>query len=270
MSSNEAENPAVRRQGAQNPGQPCRGKTRAGFCYSFPSCTWERTCLRSCTSPSSHGETIPLPPQRYQIPSKPSFPKLHLGTHLPAKLHFAIVEPMRSRYRINEPHLAHFVTSSIVAWLPVFTKAARCQILTDSLAYCREHKGLRIYGWVILDTHFHALLAAPDLSGTLSDLKRHTAQRLLDQLESERCEWLLHQLKFRRAAHKSESKHQIWQEGVHPQAIPSDEIMLQKLEYLHNNPVKRGLVAAPEHWRFSSAHEWCPGVETVLRCDSWR
>ncbi len=177
---------------------------------------------------------------------------------------------MRSRYRINEPNQAHFVTSSVVAWLPVFTKAARCSILTDSLAHCREQKGLKIHAWVILDSHFHAILAGPELSRTLADLKRHTAQRILDQLEAEHCEWLLNQFKFRRAAHKSESQHQVWQEGFHPQAIQSDEIMLQKLDYLHNNPVKRGLVAAPEHWRYSSAHAWCPGVEPVLRCDLWR
>ena len=177
---------------------------------------------------------------------------------------------MRTRYRIHEPDLAHFVTCSIVAWLPVFTKAARCDILTESLAYCREHKELKIYGWVILDSHFHAILAGPELSRVVADLKRHTAKRLLEQLEAERCEWLLHQLSYRRANYKSESEHQIWQEGSHPQAIASDEVMQQKLEYLHNNPVKRGLVAAPEHWRYSSAHEWCGGVEPVLRCDLWR
>ena len=86
----------------------------------------------------------------------------------------------------------------------------------------------------------------------------------------ERCDWLLNQLRYFRAKHKLESTHQIWQEGSHPQAMVSDEIMLQKLEYLHNNPVKRGLVALPEHWRYSSAHEWCPGVTPLLRCDAWR
>ena len=59
-------------------------------------------------------------------------------------------------------------------------------------------------------------------------------------------------------------------EGLHPQAITSDEMMEQKLTYLHNNPVKRGLVASPEHWRYSSAHEWLPGAIPVLRCDPWR
>jgi len=58
--------------------------------------------------------------------------------------------------------------------------------------------------------------------------------------------------------------------GVHPQAIVSDEIRIQKLEYLHNNPVKRGLVASPEHWRYSSAHEWLPGAIPPMKCDPWR
>ena len=52
--------------------------------------------------------------------------------------------------------------------------------------------------------------------------------------------------------------------------IVSDEMMLQKLEYLHNNPVKRGLVASPEHWCYSSAHTWLAGATPVLRVDSWR
>jgi putative transposase len=193
-----------------------------------------------------------------------------LGTHLSPKLYFAKLAPVRSRYRINEPCAAHFATSTIVAWLPVFTTAARCDILIQSLEYCRAHKGLKIYAWVILDNHFHAILAAPDLSRVLADFKRHTAHQILELLRTERCEWLRNQFQYFRAAHKVESTHQIWLEGSHPQAIVSDEIMLQKLEYLHHNPVKRGPVAVPEHWRYSSAHEWCPGVTPLLRCDAWR
>lgn len=104
----------------------------------------------------------------------------------------------------------------------------------------------------------------------MADLKRHTAREILRVLEEERAEWLLHQLRYHRASHKMESEHQVWQEGFHPQSLPSDAIMLQKLEYLHHNPVKRGLVAAPEHWRYSSAHEWLPGSLSVLPVDDWR
>jgi hypothetical protein len=89
-------------------------------------------------------------------------------------------------------------------------------------------------------------------------------------LEQERCDWLLNQFAYLRARHKVESDHQVWQEGFHPQAIADDTMMEQKLDYLHANPVARGLVAAAEHWRYSSAHEWLAGAKPVMWCDPWR
>ena len=177
---------------------------------------------------------------------------------------------MRSRYRINTENAAHFITSTIVEWLPVFTTAACCDVVVRSFEYCRQHKGLRVYVWVILDNHVHAIVSGPQLARTLADLKKFTAHAILDQLRFESREWLLNQLAYYCAAHKLRSSHQVWQEGVHPQSINGDEMMLQKLEYLHNNPVKRGLVASPEHWRYSSAHEWLRGANPVMGVDPWR
>ena len=54
---------------------------------------------------------------------------------------------------------------------PVFTTAARCDVIIEALEYCRAHKALRITAWVILDNHFHAILAAPDLPRGMADLK---------------------------------------------------------------------------------------------------
>jgi REP-associated tyrosine transposase len=177
---------------------------------------------------------------------------------------------MRSRYRINNEYAAHFITSTIVQWLPVFTTAASCDIVVRSFEYCREQKGLRVHAWVILDNHFHAIVSGLELARTLADLKKFTAREILERLKCEGRDWLLNQLAYFCAAHKQGSNHQVWQEGIHPQSIPSDEIMLQKLEYLHRNPVKRGLVASPEHWRYSSAHQWLPGAVPVMRVDPWR
>jgi putative transposase len=173
---------------------------------------------------------------------------------------------MRSRYRIHVPEAPHFITSTVVSWLPVFTTTHRCDILVESLD-CRQHKGLKLYAWVILDNHIHAILGASDLSRVMADFKRHTAQRLAQQLENENCAWLLNQFEFFHRNYKTQSNRQFWQEGFHPQAITDDATMEQKLDYLHNNPVKRGLVAAPEHWRYSSAHEWLVGAMPVTRCD---
>ena len=176
---------------------------------------------------------------------------------------------MRSRYRVLDTHAAHFVTSTIVEWLPVFTTSACCDILVESLAYSREHKGLLIHAWVVMDNHFHAVVAAPDLSATMRDLKKFTARRLLQQIESEGRAWLLNQLAYYRLPHKTRSHHQVWQEGSHPQALLTDEVIQQKIDYLHRNPVARGWVSMPEDWRYSSAHEWREGAMPVLRCDPW-
>jgi putative transposase len=175
---------------------------------------------------------------------------------------------MRSRYRVHHPDRAHFVTCTIVEWLPVFTSPACCDIILSSLEHCRVHKGLKIYAWVILENHFHTILAAPDLSAVLRDLKSFTAAKILEQLAAEGRDWLLNQLRYYRGGHKA-TQYQVWQEGSHPQVILHDATMRQKLEYLHNNPVKRGWVAAPEHWRYSSAHEWLGGAVPLLRCDDW-
>jgi putative transposase len=176
---------------------------------------------------------------------------------------------MRSRYRVHHPDRAHFVTCTIIEWLPVFASQACCDIVVKSLQHCRERKGLKIYAWVIVDTHFHAILAAPDLSAVLRDLKSFTARQILRQLEVEGRQWLLNQLHYYRGAHKP-NDYQVWQEGSHPQVIMTDAAMEQKLEYLHNNPVKRGWVTAPEHWCYSSAHEWLAGAQPLLRCNSCR
>jgi len=59
-----------------------------------------------------------------------------------------------------------------------------------------------------------------------------------------------------KSGHKGESRHQVWQEGFHPQAITSEEMLRQKLEYIHFNPVKIGLVDCPADWRYSSARNY--------------
>jgi len=89
-------------------------------------------------------------------------PKLQLGNALVSEALLHHAPAMRSRSRIHEPGHAPFVTATIVEWLPIFTTAACCDILVRSLDHCRAQKGLKIHAWVILDNHFHAILAAPD------------------------------------------------------------------------------------------------------------
>ncbi|MDP1841579.1 MAG: hypothetical protein Q8L19_24015, partial [Reyranella sp.] len=66
---------------------------------------------------------------------------------------------MRSRYTIREPGGLYFITCTVVKWIPLFTRKPYFDILMDSLRFCRQHKGLKIYAYVILDNHLHLVVA---------------------------------------------------------------------------------------------------------------
>ena len=160
---------------------------------------------------------------------------------------------MRDRYKITEKDGVYFITSTIVQWLPVFTNSGYFEIITDSLRFCIKNKALKLYAYVILDNHFHLVVSSPQFSDTIAALKKFTARNIIEQLKHDNKEWLLNQFAFYKKSYKSESTYQIWQEGVHPVLISSTEMLTQKIEYIHHNPVRRGLVDLPEQWRFSSA-----------------
>jgi putative transposase len=177
---------------------------------------------------------------------------------------------MRSRYKITDKDGIYFITSTIVEWIPVFTGKPYFELLIQSFARfaCRENKGLRLFGYVILDNHFHAIVGGSNLSRIMADLKKFTAKTILAQLQHDNKAWLLNQLAYYKKRHKTESDYQVWQEGYHPELIISEEMLLQKLDYIHYNPVKRGYVAAPEHWLYSSARNFVLGDHSIIELDS--
>jgi putative transposase len=175
----------------------------------------------------------------------------------------------RTRYRFSSDRQPHFLTSTIVAWLPVFTRREAAQIVLDSWAYLQTHQRLTLYGYVILENHIHWIAASESLSKEVGDFKSYTARRIIHLLETARAKTLLDQLAFFKLKHKQDQDFQLWQEGSHPEAIDNETMMLQKLEYAHNNPVKRGYVDDPIHWRYSSARNYArlPGLIPV--CTEW-
>ncbi len=173
---------------------------------------------------------------------------------------------MRSRYKIAELESPHFITCTIVGWLPVFTRQKYLEIITASLTFSRQQKGLRLYAYVILDNHLHLAVSADNLSQVIRDFKRHTAKEILAAASQENKQWLLKQFEFYKDVHKGKSLHQVWQEGVHPQAIITEDMLIQKLDYIHYNPVRLGLVERPEYWRYSSARNYL-GQDGVLEID---
>ena len=175
----------------------------------------------------------------------------------------------RSRYNFAEPDRPHFLTCTVVEWLPVFTRQEAVQILFDSWSYLQRHQGLRLYGFVVLENHLHAVAQAGDLPAVWQSFKSYTARKLIDLLEARRAETMLKRMCFARKARRGDREYQFWQEGSHPQLIDGEVMLRQKLEYIHQNPVKRGYVSEAEHWRWSSAHSYAGGESLVEVFRDW-
>ena len=171
----------------------------------------------------------------------------------------------RSRYRFGENEYPYFLTCTIVGWLPIFTRPETVQIVYDSWRFLQDSGRLTIHGYVILENHLHLVASSPAISKEIGDFKSFTARRIIDYLEARNVQTLLKWLRLLKARHKHDSDYQVWQEGSHPQQIKNEEMMLQKLEYIHGNPVKRGYVDEPTHWRHSSARNYAgvPALFTV-------
>ena len=201
----------------------------------------------------------------------PLVPKLCLGMPFPeAPLRGIMAGMTRSRYRFFEAEYPYFVTCTIVGWLPVFTRPEAVEIVYDSWRYLQQNRALEIYGYVILENHLHLIAKADDLSNVIKNFKSFTARSLVELLESRKASVLLRQLRAHKLLYKAESEYQIWQEGSHPQQIQTDEMMWQKLEYMHTNPMERGYVDEAVHWRYSSARNYAgsPGLIDVVT--DWR
>ena len=174
----------------------------------------------------------------------------------------------RTRYVIQEPDNPHFLTCTVVEWLPVFTRPDAVQILLDSGSHQRVNNGFRLFGYVILENHLHFVAQAPRLDKCVSSFKSFTAARLIELLEEHKAERQLARLRFAKRAHKRDREYQFWQEGAHAEMIFSEDVMREKLDYIHRNPVKRGYVDIPEHWRYSSARNYL-GEPGLIGIDPW-
>ncbi|MDI6855056.1 MAG: transposase [Deltaproteobacteria bacterium] len=163
---------------------------------------------------------------------------------------------MRTRYRITDKSSPHFITCTIIEWLPVFTRKPYFGIIIDSLNYARQNKALKLYAYVILDNHLHLAASGDRLDLVLKEFKSHTAREIIKLATAENRTWLLNQFEYFKLKHKQTSRYQVWQEGFHPQLISSEDMLRQKIDYIHYNPVRIGLVERAEDWLYSSARNY--------------
>lgn len=162
------------------------------------------------------------------------------------------------RYRIVEGVGIYFVTFTIVEWMPVFIEEAACKIVTESLNFSTRNKKLGVNAYVIMPNHMHAIVFDKDfdndrLKHTLDDFRKFTGRQLLDYADANLPN-PFGQI-FRENASEDRQR-KFWQSTQHPEGIYSEKFYMQKFNYIHLNPVRKGLVRSTMDWRFSSAGYW--------------
>ena len=176
-------------------------------------------------------------------------------------------------YRIREQNAIHFLTFTVEQWVDVFSRCDYVDIVLDSLRFCQQQKGLQIYSWCIMTNHMHLIArAAPPhrLSDTIRDFKKFTSRKIVEAIESNEREsrknWLLWLLKRQQA--EGGSSIEFWRDDNHAEEIYSLDFFLQKMEYIHMNPVQAGYVIVPEDWRWSSAGDFY-GRKGLIELAHW-
>jgi len=167
------------------------------------------------------------------------------------------------RYKVLDQFGIQFLTFTVVDWCDVFTRKAYKEIIIESLRYCQEHKGLVSYAYVIMTNHLHLVVRAQGevpISNIIRDFKRFTGTQLINavqenQQESRR-DWLLHRFAWNAKRVSGNRQFQFWKADNHPFLLYSPQMIWQKINYIHYNPVVAGIVKRPEDYIYSSASNY--------------
>jgi REP element-mobilizing transposase RayT len=176
---------------------------------------------------------------------------------------------MSEKYKIWDQQKAYFLTLTVEGWIDVFTRKNHKITIVESLRYCQMEKGLEIYGYCLMPSHLHLLVRATGnstLSEILRDFKKFTAKAIIKNIQSDtdsRREWMLEYFSRARERSRKNKDFKFWQDGNHAEEISSNRFFDEKLDYIHNNPVKELIVELPEDYLFSSARNYA-GLENYL------
>ena len=178
----------------------------------------------------------------------------------------------RQRQLTHNQAFAYFVTTTLSRFAKLFNQNRYADILIRNLNFYRGKLEFKLLAFVIMPDHIH-LIIQPSLKGNISeivrDFKKYTAKEIIHLLEEEKRFGVLDL--FREAAqryHFKESReYQVWEDRFDDVALYSDEVFRAKLDYIHNNAVKAGLVDNPSDYPYSSARNYNLGDHSVIRVD---
>jgi putative transposase len=149
--------------------------------------------------------------------------------------------------RFQKAEALHFITFSCFHRLPFFEAPATKETFELVLEQTRSRHGARVYAYVLMPEHIHLLMNEPPvilLAQFLKALKQITSRKLRGD------------------------RRQFWQDRYFDANIYSQSARSQVIRYIHRNPVKRGLVASPQQYPWSSFNHYATGIRGVVEIES--
>jgi len=155
---------------------------------------------------------------------------------------------MSSKYKVGDDAIAHFISFSVVGWIDVFSREGYKEILINSLKYCQENKGLKLHAWVIMTNHVHLIVSSDTnkIEWLVRDIKKYSSKQIIaaireNSMES-RKEWMLNIFSYAGKSNSNNKDYQFWKQDYHPIELNTATKSKNRLNYLHENPVRSGLV----------------------------
>jgi len=159
----------------------------------------------------------------------------------------------------------YFISFAVINWIDVFIRQQYFELICDSLEYCIKNKGMVVYAYCIMPSHIHMIFSDNNAnpSKLLGEFKTFTSKNMRKEIENNiyesRREWILLMMKKAGTKNSNVKNYQFWQQNNQPMELWSNKLIDQKVDYIHNNPIKAGFVEEAEHWKYSSAIDYSGG-----------
>ena len=177
---------------------------------------------------------------------------------------------LRGREKLTDESI-FFITTSIINHANVFTKDKYCDILVRNILHYQKRYCFIILAYVIMPSHFHWIVILDKSKGTISDImrdiKKFSAWDIMEHLEKDNKTEMLNLFLAEGMKHENH-KRKFWQKRFYDEVVRNEKMFWVKRKYIHDNPVKAGLVVKLEDYRYSSARNYVLGDHSVLPVDT--
>src|SRR5688572_12021856 len=139
-------------------------------------------------------------------------------------------------------------------------------LFSTHCVFARKEKGLILYAWCLMTNHIHMIIGRSgesNIEDIIRDFKKYTSVHICRAIEANPCEsrksWMLKIFGIAADESNKHQKYKFWQNEYHPIELFSNAVITQKLDYIHENPVKSLIVDTAEDYLYSSARNYAGG-----------